>query len=562
MRKIRNLYLAELLMQLHFTPLDKRKKQLDAAEKFLFSLEPDREYPAEFVCYKITGYRLESLVDKEPVKGSDLAEDLKIFMAKLSALAAPLVSNMPEKIYTIEQLSKTLGVSTKTINRWRKNDLIARKYIFEDRKKKFGFSQSVVDEFLKKNPGLISNAKNFTQLTNKEKQQVINYARRLGAKTNLSCYQIIEKIAKKIQRAHETIRYLLANYEKTYPDKPIFDKPSAQITVGQAIEVYKLFKNGATVAELMERFGRSKSTIYRIINRRRAKTLPAKKIEFIPSGEFKKDDAFEKILGEQKFSMSGLQGGETLKPAGSSLPQYLQTLRQMPLLKRNLEIELFCRYNFLKFLAHQLCSQLNINNPSGSELNKIEKYRAWAEQIKKVIIEANLRLVVSIARKHNKDDTGLLDWVSEGNFSLMRAVEKFDYTRDVRFATYASLAIAKDFARKIPAEARRLDKPGAVSMANISRDLRISQTADFSAIDRARKSLIQVIKNNLDDREQYIIIYHFGLTGTLIRKDKKTLKEIGEHLGLTKERVRQLELIALQKLKRSLSIEEFELLTG
>ncbi len=170
--------------------------------------------------------------------------------------------------------------------------------------------------------------------------------------------------------------------------------------------------------------------------------------------------------------------------------------------------------------------------------------------------------MVSIARKHNKDDAGLLDWVSEGNFSLMRAVEKFDYTRDVRFATYASLAIAKDFARKMPVEAGRLDKPGAESMANIDRDLRISQAADFSAIDRARKSLIQVIKNNLDDREQYIIIYHFGLTGTLIRKDKKTLKEIGEHLGLTKERIRQLELIALQKLKRSLSIEEFELLTG
>ena len=99
-------------------------------------------------------------------------------------------------------------------------------------------------------------------------------------------------------------------------------------------------------------------------------------------------------------------------------------------------------------------------------------------------------------------------------------------------------------------------------MANIHRDLRIEETADFPAIDRARKSLVQVIKNNLNEREQYVIIHHFGLTGTLIRKNKKTLKEIGDHLKLTKERVRQIELIALQKLKRSLSIEEFELLTG
>jgi DNA-directed RNA polymerase sigma subunit (sigma70/sigma32) len=59
-----------------------------------------------------------------------------------------------------------------------------------------------------------------------------------------------------------------------------------------------------------------------------------------------------------------------------------------------------------------------------------------------------------------------------------------------------------------------------------------------------------------------VIINHFGLLGTLIRKEKKTLKQIGEDLGLTKERIRQIELVALQKLKHRLSIEEFELLTG
>jgi len=145
---------------------------------------------------------------------------------------------------------------------------------------------------------------------------------------------------------------------------------------------------------------------------------------------------------------------------------------------------------------------------------------------------------------------------------LMRAVEKFDYTRGFRLATYASWIIAKDFARKVPADRRRLDKGGADTLDNIQKDLRLTEGVDFGAIERARHSLVQVIKNELDEREQHVILHHYGLTGSSIIKQTKTLQEIGDELNLSRERVRQLELTALQKLKQSLSIEEFELLTG
>jgi len=88
------------------------------------------------------------------------------------------------------------------------------------------------------------------------------------------------------------------------------------------------------------------------------------------------------------------------------------------------------------------------------------------------------------------------------------------------------------------------------------------QSVDAAAVERARNDLIQVIRNNLEQREQYIIINHFGLEGTLVKKNKKTLSQIGVDLGLSKERVRQIELEGLQKLRQSLSPELFDLLTG
>ena len=205
---------------------------------------------------------------------------------------------------------------------------------------------------------------------------------------------------------------------------------------------------------------------------------------------------------------------------------------------------------------------MNPKKVSSKQLNFIEKCLRHAEAIINSIIEANLSLVVSIAGKHTTTGATLQELISEGNFSLIRAVERFDYTRGFRLATYASWIIAKDFARKVPADRQRLDKGGAEALDNIQRNLRLTEGVDFGAIERARHSLVQVIRNELDEREQYVILHHYGLVGSTIIKKTKTLKEIGDELKLSAERIRQLELTALQKLKQSLSIEEFELLTG
>jgi len=562
MRPIKSQNLAQLLMQLRFTPEKKRRKQLDAAEKLVSIIDINKEYPFEFVCFRITGFNLKS--ENELIKGDELLEDLRIFISKLSGKLARPVTEQNQKIYSIEELAKKVGISTKTIYRWRKQGLVARKYIFDDGKRRLGFLQSTVDDFLTVHPELTGKAKNFARLTDQQKQQIVKQAVKLAADTNLSRYQIIAKISAKTGKCHETIRYTLLNYENAHPDKPVFKKSAGVITPAQAAEIYRLFKQGCSIKELMMRFERNKSSIYRIINQRRAKVLLGKKIEFVDSDEYLEQDAQDRILAEPLDTPEPtvLRNAEPIKLTGSSLSEYLHTLRDTLVLNREEEVELFRRYNFLKFLASQSRAGIKLSHVSGAVLSEIESYLTQAEEIKRRIIEANLRLVVNVARKHTLSGANLLDLVSEGNISLMRAVEKFDYSKGFRFSTFASWAITKDFARKIPGQIGRLGKATKASLANIHREMRTEDAADFAAIERAQQSLAQVIKDNLTKREQYVIMNRFGLVGPPIKKETKTLLQIGRELNLSKERIRQIELLALQKLRQSLSHEEFELLTG
>ncbi|OHB67330.1 MAG: hypothetical protein A2Y76_10990 [Planctomycetes bacterium RBG_13_60_9] len=599
MRRIKSPSLAQLLMQLRFTPELKRRAQLEAAERLYSLIETDKQYPYDFVCFHITSFTPKGNPEQEIIQGRDLLDDLQVFIAKLSARLATPVTQESEKVYTEDELATRFHVSTKTIDRWRKRGLLARKFIFGDGGRRLGFLESAVERFARENPSLVANAGSFRRLTDAERQQAIRLVRSRVVKSSLSRHQITKQVAEKLGIAQETLRTLLQQYEKRHPDRPVFRRPLGRIRPTEAAELFRLYRQGTGIQQLMRQFDRSRATVHRIINQRRALALLARKIEYVPSDEFLQGSVRDQILGkpltrppaptnpvlsEANGSFVGVAAneaspaqthGQTTHSTGSGhglsvppvelvsenlLPEYLQVLKITPMLNREQEIELFRRYNFLKHLVSQERHQLKLSKVSASLLSQLEAHLDEAEEIRKMLVEANLRLVVSIAGKHTSHGAGFLELVSKGNFALIQAVEEFDYTKGFRFSRRASLDIAKEYA-KVSGRSTELTPKRAASLASIQRDLR-GTTADVGALERTRQNLAEVIRDELDERERYVIMHHFGLTGSSIRKNTKTLKQIGDELGLTKERIRQIELTALQKLRQSLSSEQFELLTG
>ena len=155
--------------------------------------------------------------------------------------------------------------------------------------------------------------------------------------------------------------------------------------------------------------------------------------------------------------------------------------------------------------------------------------------------------MVSIAKRHVGASDDFFTLVSDGNMSLIRAAEKFDYTRGNKFSTYASWAIMKNFARTIPEEFKQKDRfrTSSEEMFSAAADEGVGVLEQEHA-QHLREQQVRTILDRLDEREQQIIINRFGLDYS---REPLTLKEVGAEMGVTKERVRQIEARALNKLR-------------
>ncbi|SFI17520.1 sigma-70 family RNA polymerase sigma factor [Planctomicrobium piriforme] len=264
----------------------------------------------------------------------------------------------------------------------------------------------------------------------------------------------------------------------------------------------------------------------------RARQILGSDFRFIRAREFSRLtlDELQKEAPAELFQHS---------PDGEQHPQSLGQL-----LTPAGERHLFRTLNFLRFKADQLRAELNPQRPGKRRLEQIEQLLQKADDARQMIVKANLRLVAALAHKAAAAPQDYEEYLSEGHLILVNAVDKFDFSRGFRFSTYATHAVQRHFFRVMQRKQRRKQRE-VLSPPELLNHARTETPEPEPLNPKVAHELIRRFDDCLNPRERAIIEERFGLSG----KTSATLKMIAERVGLSKERVRQLQLSAIEKLQ-------------
>ena len=290
-------------------------------------------------------------------------------------------------------------------------------------------------------------------------------------------------------------------------------------------------------------------------------------------------------------------------PSNDPVRMYLKEIGRVPLLTAQEEVSLAQRYDAGLIAEERL--RVEGDSLGESTIRELERLRRDGMMAKRHLVEANLRLVVSIAKRYVGRGMAFLDLIQEGNMGLIRAVEKFDYTKGFKFSTYATWWIRQAITRAIADQARTIRIPvhmvetinklvriqrqllqdlgreptteeigrqmelssekvreiQKISQEPVSLETPIGEEEDSALgdfiedseavvpLERASFRLLQEqlesVLHTLSGREKDVIRLRFGL----VDGQPRTLEEVGRKFGVTRERIRQIESKTLSKLR-------------
>ncbi|MCP3902631.1 MAG: helix-turn-helix domain-containing protein [Planctomycetes bacterium] len=520
--------IGELCRQLRFASREMRAREMDAAERLVDDIEPDLNYPEEFVTFRITGYRPRTGDEPVTFVGAALVGDLVNLVQELSEALELPQDYHGRQACGLDDVARRLGVSIKTVRRYRRRGLVCH-YVRGPAGARLVCFEDALDRFVARQADRVRRAKRFTRISAREQAEIVTEARRLRAAEEVSLNEAARRLAAARSRAHETIRGILQRHDRD-ADTPIFGAPGP-IEERAARVIERAWRRGIPAARIGRRFGRTPSTIRRIVDRRRGQALRRLEITFVDLPTFDLADAEHVILAAPAVT----ERLDDLLPAADALA-LIAAAHEAPRHADPAESDaLVAALNYLKRRARRALDDLPAW-PHPAQLDRVETDLRWATRLKRRLVSRGFP--AAVARIEQNLHRPLAEEPRDRISALLReavrvvgdVVDDLDPGRGGRPERLIAWAMDRALARPDPpgdpdraARARARHERPSIALSNLYAGL----TPWDPLLEPSPAFVARV--GTLPEPSREIVARHFGLGPT----PPETRAEIAVAMGLT-----------------------------
>jgi RNA polymerase primary sigma factor len=270
------------------------------------------------------------------------------------------------------------------------------------------------------------------------------------------------------------------------------------------------------------------------------------KAAFVPHSSFTSPATEDKLFGQDAVQVARPQWTGFTEIAEDIKPRTGRTS-----LRSEDEVQLFLQYNYARYRLAKLVKMQTVR----ASLSRARQMLLWHQRActaRDSLVAANMALVLSMAKKVYFSSVEFTDLVSEGNMALLRSVEKFDVSRGFKFSTYACGSILKSFGRLAQKVGRyRHFFPTEFDPEMEHSDPQAKHTQQWGESVDALVNVLAKNRAGLSKLERTVIMERFAIQ---TKRRPRTLAEVGQLVGLTNERVRQIQNLALGKIREALDV--------
>jgi len=443
--RIRTAALADLAAELRFAPREALLRDLARAESLAGEIDLATEYPLEWVVYRVTGYRPD-LKETVLVSGDALLSDLSALVERLSDGAGLREDELGGPSEGADELAARWRVSRKTLDRWRRQGLIARRVRHGDGSARLRIMTAAAEAFAARREALLGRAAAFSRIDQETGASMVRRARRYHDLLGCSSNQAAERLAVRFGRSREAVRQLLLRSDaeaRARGETPTFDERGVLPERTQrAIE--RAWRRGIEPGEMVRRYRRTRGGIHRIVNEQRLRRLRALELgKTAPAAAGLDEGAIAELLQEAPAQT----------PAPAPVPRDLVELlgfmrsRVVPV---GVEERARARAEHaLRARAARTIAAISGGFPEAGLLDRAETDLRWAAAIRAALARTQLRLVVEtletslsleLDRMRAQDARTLIE---AGLAALRFGMDAYDPWKGGRLAAPVGFAVAR-----------------------------------------------------------------------------------------------------------------------